>query len=87
MVRKEDVFKMIDEWLERLDDDEEAIECILLMLKNRVENMPDAVVRGEWIPLYGTLEKFFKCGKCGDYSDFRTNFCHACGADMRKKVE
>lgn len=43
MIRKEDVIKMIDEWLERLDESDvsEAIECVLLMVKNKIENMPE----------------------------------------------
>ena len=101
MIKREDVLRMIDEWLERLDDDEDAIECILLMVKNRVENMPDAIVRGEWIIIHEGIErnlntwehvvkrKYF-CNRC----DYQTgnqgkyfNFCPNCGADMRKKVE
>ena len=45
MIRKKDVIKMLDEWLERLDESDvsEAIECVLLMVKNKIENMPEAV--------------------------------------------
>lgn len=44
MIKKEDVIKMLDEWLERLDESNvsEAIECVLLMVRNKVENMPES---------------------------------------------
>ena len=43
MLKKETVIKMLDEWIERLDgsDASEAIKCVLLIVKNRIENMPD----------------------------------------------
>ena len=82
MIKRADVIKMIVEWLERLEDDEEAIECILLMLKNRVENMPDAVVRGKWIPQDETFTRFM-CSYCeGKNYDGSGNFCTRCGAGM-----
>lgn len=91
MIRKEDVIKMIDEWLERLDEDEEAIECVLLMLKNRVENMPEAVVRGEW----KNIDDTFICSVCEcGFKNQPTimgkpmfDFCPVCGANMRKVVD
>lgn len=49
MIRKQDVIQMLDEWADRLDDSyvSEAIECVLLMVKNKIENMPEQNV---WIP-------------------------------------
>lgn len=46
MIRKEDVIKMLDEWIERLDESSvsEAIECVLLMVKNKIVNMPECTV-------------------------------------------
>ena len=43
MIRKEDVIQMLDEWIDRLDESyvSEAIECVLLMVKNMIENMPE----------------------------------------------
>lgn len=43
MIKKETIIKMLDEWIERLGDSDasEAIEVVLMMVKNRIENMPD----------------------------------------------
>ena len=92
MIRKEDVIKMIDEWLERLDEGEEAIECVLLMLKNRVENMPEAVVRGEWNEVDDEIDVAYECSECGRWfvlidgnpEENHYNFCPNCGARMVK---
>jgi hypothetical protein len=43
MINKADVLKMLDEWIERLDDSDvsEAIECVLLIVRNKIQSMPD----------------------------------------------
>ena len=43
MIRKQDVIRMLDEWIGRLGTglESEAIEVVLMMVKNRIENMPD----------------------------------------------
>lgn len=93
MIKKEDVIKMIDEWLERLDESDvsEAIECVLLMVKNHIENMPEAVKSGEW----KNIDDTFICSVCEcGFKNQPTlmgkpmfDFCPVCGADMRKKVK
>ena len=48
MIKKEDVLQLIDDQLKRIDDSytmDDAAEVVLLMIRNKVENMPEAVVR------------------------------------------
>lgn len=49
------------------------------------------VVHGEWEPVeteeeFGTVYEY-RCSLCGKHSYFDTNFCPACGADMRERKE
>lgn len=45
------------------------------------------VVKGEWIEEKGVLDFFYSCSECNSSSEYKTNFCKTCGADMRKKVQ
>lgn len=71
-----------------------------LMVKNRIENMPDAVARGEWEVVHGVMtpggDPLLRCPICKQKESYHMggiempqnwNFCPNCGADMRKKVE
>ena len=45
MIKKQDVLQLIDDQLERINDSytmDDAAEVSLLMLRNKVENLPDA---------------------------------------------
>ncbi len=90
MIKKEDVLQLIDDQLKRTADSytmDDAAEVVLLMIRNKVENIPDAVVRGEW--KYCRKENIATCKNCsyehylGTYHQYATNFCPNCGADMR----
>ena len=90
MVKKQDVLQLIDDQLKRTADSytmDDAAEVVLLMIRNKVENMPEAVVRGEWIE---TKYYTWECGVCGFHpfkgyipKEPNFNFCPNCGADMR----
>lgn len=41
-------------------------------------------VHGEWIKIHW---KAFRCSECKKVSEYYTNFCPNCGADMRKEVK
>lgn len=41
------------------------------------------VVHGEWIEEKGFLDWFYSCSECNSLSEYKTNFCKTCGADMR----
>lgn len=41
------------------------------------------VVHGEWLEVKGCLSWFYKCSECGMLHEYKRNFCHDCGADMR----
>lgn len=55
---------------------------------NGFELCPTADVRenvhGEWAKI---CWKAFRCSECKKVSEYYTNFCPNCGADMRKEVE
>ena len=40
--------------------------------------------RGEWNKIHW---KAFRCSECNRISEYSTNFCHNCGADMRGETE
>ena len=86
MIKKEDVLQLIDDQLKRTADSytmDDAAEVVLLMIRNKVENMPEAVVRAKWIPQNDIFTKFM-CSRC-EQIDYNVsgNFCPYCGADMR----
>lgn len=41
MIKKEDVIKMIDDWIGNLSERAEEAEVVLLILKNKIQNMPE----------------------------------------------
>ena len=41
MIKKEDVPQMLDEWINRLSGRDEEEEAVLMMVRNRVANMPE----------------------------------------------
>ena len=43
------------------------------------------VVHSFWV--YNPGDNFPYCDNCGMPQDARSDFCHACGADMRKKAD
>lgn len=40
MIRKDDVIKMLDDWIGNLSEREEETEVELLILRNKIQNMP-----------------------------------------------
>ena len=41
MIKKEDVIKMIDDWIGNLSERAEEVEVMLLILRNKIQNMPE----------------------------------------------
>ena len=67
--------------------------------ENVINNQPTveakAVVHGEWVDVTVCLDSIrqYACSRCGNrplynfFGNFMiSNYCHFCGADMRKKV-
>lgn len=45
------------------------------------------VVHGHWTYTEVEYEIYMICSECGWDSDFRTNYCPNCGADMRERKD
>lgn len=63
-----------------------------IALREALNRVPTAdvrpVVRGKWTRVdYEPCGHDYICSECGCKSDGAWNFCHDCGADMRKVVE
>lgn len=87
--RKKDKYIKLSQALEVLDS------CACWWAHERMERIPSADVaevrRGEWLPDFyakdtrtGYEYLTLKCSVCGCGCMSRNNFCHRCGADMRK---
>ena len=79
----------------RLIDAEELIKCIPaeeLVSRMAVANAPTIEQKtGKWIYRDGTIAEEYSysvyCSNCGEWSEYYTNFCGACGADMRGEAD
>lgn len=57
------------------EDKEIAIDCL--------RNLPSAEpvrMKGKWNKIHW---KAYRCSECERVSEYQSNFCHNCGADMR----
>lgn len=54
-----------------------------------VENLPSARPKGEWIDEHGNripmTEHSAYCSHCGEWSEYLTDYCGNCGADMTER--
>lgn len=77
------VMRELEREVELADDWKTAHE-----IANVVKYFPTADVRpnvhGEWAKI---CWKAFRCSECKNISEYYTDFCPNCGADMRKEVE
>lgn len=78
---------LIEELKECLDEEniQHTLEYFgvydIIRSQETVEAKP--VVHGEWIEEKGFLDWFYSCSECNSLSEYKTNFCKTCGADMR----
>ena len=85
---KKTLEKMMEDACATHDWGYEAVleDCIWeLDAQTTVEAVP--VVHGRWTYKEGDYEIYMICSECGWDSDFRTNYCPNCGADMRERKD
>lgn len=58
-------------------------ECAFNMINEQPTVEAKPVVHGEWLKVNGCLSWFYRCSVCGDFNEYKTNFCKHCGANMR----
>ena len=87
--------RTVDDLISRQD----AIEAIFgrshEIIKMRIENLPSAQKKGEWIQdrlvsTNGGTYGVRRCSNCENYYQdvgYGWNYCPNCGSDMRKEVE
>ena len=92
-ISKEAALACFSDWIDRYGHEHTADEMVEYQ---KIEDLPAAdvrpVVRGHWIDMKPTNEETglpisikgpdFRCSNCGA-TEFPSNFCPNCGADMR----
>ena len=88
LIDRKTVFDVIDKCiLEKLEGDTVEIKESLKLI-TKIYRIPSAqpLKKGKWIPSYSNYrlqsDNWYRCDQCRNESQYPTNFCSCCGADM-----
>lgn len=81
--------KATDNFLKESQDSQHKLLCMgelrgITTIKHLVADFPTVEPpKGEWKVKHGAFFDYYECNKCHACHQFRSYFCHHCGADMR----